>query len=247
MLVTRAQAQASSFSQLLESKGAEVTVIPTIQIRPRPTSELDQAALASRNYNWLFLTSTNAAEIFLDRVRALRLDALPAVCTIGPATAKAVQSRGWNVALVPETYQAEGVVESFTLKLGSDLSNIRILLPRASKARNLLPEALRRQGAEIDVIPIYDTIIPEEYKRQLRDFLDTTTPDLVTFTSSSTVHHFATLAKDHPKLQSLRCAAIGPITAETAADYGLKIVVEPRKSTVPELAEAILEYFREKD
>jgi uroporphyrinogen III methyltransferase/synthase len=249
ILITRSKTQVSSFSRLLSAAGATVLEVPTIEIRPRPTEELDLVARAASRYDWMFLTSANAAVILLDRMLALGLQGeadTPPICTIGPATARAVRDRGWKVDLVPSTYQAEGIIEDFLGMLGKQIKGIRIIIPRASRAREILPEALTAAGALVDVIPIYDTVDPEGGAEQLRSVLDNHTPDLVTFTSSSTVHNFVRLAADHPKVELLKYASIGPITTETALSYDLQVVVQPKHSTVPALAEAIEDYFEPK-
>ncbi len=247
ILVTRSGPQSGSFSRLLAERGATVLEAPTIEIRPRPIPELDSVARDVFDYDWLFLTSANAAAIVLDRIEALGLagkQAFPPICTIGPATAQVVERRGWRVELVPSTYQAEGVVADFLDLLGSRMMGVRILLPRASRARNILPKELRSAGALVDVRPVYDTIIPEGGSERIRSLLDEHDPDLVTFTSSSTVHHFIKLAAGHPKVSHLRYGVIGPITAETARSYDLQVVVQPKSFTVPDLAEAIAAFFR---
>ncbi len=245
--ITRSAAQASQFSELLEAAGARVVETPTIEIRPRMSPQLDAAIQNLQRFDWLMLTSPNGAEIFLGRAAELGQvppqGRFPRVCTIGPATARVVESFNLGVDLTPSVYQAEGVLDDFANYHQGGIEGLRILLPRASKAREILPDELRRQGARVDLIPVYDTVVPEEGRQRLREALQGPPPDLVTFTSSSTVHNFVALADEEEKLKSLRYAAIGPITAATAAEYGLRVVVQPSKSTIPDLVEAIRESF----
>ncbi len=252
ILITRAQGQAPEFQHLLEKAGAQVLHLPTIEIRPRPDAELDHAVEALKRCDWLMFTSANAVEIFMDRAEALgKLPApkgdspLPKICTIGPATADKVKSYGYAVDLVPELYQAEGILKDFLDVNGGRVEGLRILLPRASRARELLPRTLREQGAEVNLIEVYDTVVPEESRTRLTRLLKSQPPDLITFTSSSTVSHFAILAKETEDLRQFRCAVIGPITAATAREHGLTIVVQAKRSSVPDLVRAIEHYFQQ--
>ena len=252
ILITRAQGQAPEFQHLLEKAGARVLHLPTIEIRPRPDEELDHAVEALKSCDWLMFTSANAVEILLDRAQALGKlptpkgdSPLPKICTIGPATADKVKSYGYAVDLVPELYQAEGILKDFLDFNGGRVEGLRILLPRASRARELLPQTLRKQGAEVNLIKVYDTVVPEGSRSKLTQLFKSQPPDLITFTSSSTVSNFATLAEKVEDVQQFRCAVIGPITAATAREHGLKIVVQAEKSSVPDLVRAIEHYFQQ--
>ncbi|MFQ5929937.1 MAG: uroporphyrinogen-III synthase [Acidobacteriota bacterium] len=252
ILITRSQAQASEFRRLLEKAGAKVLEVPTIEIRPAHSPELDSAIMRLGSYDWLMFTSVNGVEIFMQRAQELgRLpvpeanSSLPKICTIGPATARKVESYGYLVELVPELYQAEGVLRDFLHFNQGQIKGLRILLPRARKARELLPKRLREQGAEVDLIPVYDTVVPEESRFTLAELLRSESPDLITFTSSSTVRNFVTLTEEDEDLKRYHYAAIGPITAATAQEYGLDIVVQAEKFSIPDLVAAIGRYFSE--
>ena len=251
ILITRARGQAPEFRRMLEQQGAHVVELPTIEIRPRPDSDLDLAVQGLDHCDWLMFTSSNAVEIFLDRAQQLeRLPiessntALPKICTIGPATAEKVESYGYSVDLVPRLYQAEGVLEDFLNFHEGQIKGLRILIPSASEARELLPRTLRGHGADVNLVPIYDTVIPEESYSQLKQLLNTDSPDMITFTSSSTVKNFVALAEGVQEIQEYPCAVIGPITAETATEFSLNVVVHPEKSTLTEMVEAMGRYFQ---
>ncbi len=247
ILITRSKRQAPELRELLEARGATVLEVPTISIRPRQSPELDESIRELATYDWLMFTSVNGVEVFLERAKVLaasETSELPRTCCIGPATARRVQEYGYQVDLLPQLYQAEGILEEFLDLHGRRIEGLRILLPRASQAREILPEVLRQQGAEVTVIPVYDTVAPEEGKPALQAALQGAPPDLVTFTSSSTVRNFHALAIDAEiDLTQLRCAAIGPITASTAAELGFEVVVQPGKSTIPDLVDAIEQHL----
>lgn len=250
ILITRSRAQASPLSRLLEQKGATILEIPTIQIQVRPEEELDQAVRRIPSVDWLIFTSPNGAEIFLARARRADSPAgnipaaqWPRIATIGPATRSVVERFGLSVDLVPRRYRAEDLAEALAEVHAEGLGGLRFLLPRASRAREVLPRELKRLGAEVLVIPIYDTALPEDSRESLRRVLSDEPPDLVTFTSSSTVYHFVELAGRETDVGRLRCAAIGPVTAETARECGFEVVAEAEEYTLTGLVAAIEDYF----
>ncbi len=249
ILITRSPSQAGDFTHLLTAQGASVLEVPAIEIRPRPEKEIYAILERLSEYDWVIFTSANGVEVLLGQAHRLGISVLdeaetrPSVCAIGPATADKVRDYGGRVDLVPSRYQAEGILESFLERTPPPLSGLKILIPRASRARSILPRRLRELEAEVDVLPVYDTIVPPGSREKLSQVLHNQEPDLVTFTSSSTVRHFVSLAEDHQKLKGYRCAVIGPITAETAEEYGLQVVLQARKSTIPDLVEAIVCYF----
>jgi len=245
IVVTRTRDQASEFSQRLEEHGAQVIEIPTIKIVPHFNPELDRALRNLDSYDWLLFTSVNGVEFFFQRFEELRtaFSQFPQICVIGPATADRVREKGFEVDLQPELYQAEGVIAEFEGMDPGVVSQLRILLPRARVAREILPARLSELGAQVDLIPVYDTLIPEQSRQQLNELLSVGPVDLITFTSSSTVRHFVELVDDISTLRRLRYGAIGPITASTALEHGLQVVVEAEKSTIPDFVASIVEYF----
>lgn len=249
ILITRTEKQSGSFQRLLEESGATVLQVPTIEIVALNPERLDRAIQEIAAYHWLFFTSANAVDLFFQRYQAVgKGKLLPRICSIGPATSDRVREMGAEVFLQPSLFQAEGILEEFAGLYAGDLSGLRILLPRARVARQILPEQLEAGGAAVDLIPVYDTRIPEESRFRLRQILSEEPPDLVTFTSSSTVRHFSELLSGLPGVpqEDLDCAAIGPITAETARGEGFRVVCMPASSTVPDLVREIESYFQSK-
>jgi uroporphyrinogen III methyltransferase/synthase len=250
ILITRSRSQAAGFRESLERAGARVLEVPAIEIRPRMSPQLDQAILQLESYDWLFFTSANAAAIFADQVAHLRPEfsperlERPRLCAIGPATSEKIRAYRYRVDLVPRVFQAEGVVDEFVELQQGRLEGVRILLPRAAQAREILPEELKRHGAIVDLIPVYDTVLPEGTAHSMQELLQQVKIDMISFTSSSTVRNFVQAAGTEVDLSRFQYAAIGPITAATAKEYGLAITVLPTRWTVPDLAQAIIEYFK---
>ncbi len=247
IVITRPRVQASRFGELLEQQGAEVFQFPTIETVPVASyAQLDAALDKLSAYHWLIFTSVNGVQYFFSRLRARQQDirslGTVRIAAIGPETARTVEALHLRVDVMPEEYRAEAL---FTV-LGN-VNGQRILLPRATIARAVLPQELRAMGAQVDEIPVYQTIRPQNGRpEELRELLKEGKIDLVTFTSSSTVRNFVALfPEDNPSvlLGKTRVGCIGPITADTAREFGLEVAIQPRTYTIPAFAEAIVQYF----
>jgi uroporphyrinogen-III synthase len=244
VLTTRASKQAGGLSRPLEELGADVIEIPTIEIRPPSSFEPMDAALRDINrYDWLILTSVNGAEALFERLTKLRIELANLnhlqVAAIGPATRREIERHGLKVAVTPEKYIAESVVEA----LRGKTEGKRVLLVRAKIARDVLPTELKKAGATVDVVEAYETHIPSGAKAKLNKlFADASArPDIVTFTSSSTVKNFLSLLdKEHRHtLREVWLASIGPVTSETLRSAGFKPNIEAVEYTMEGLALAI--------
>jgi uroporphyrinogen-III synthase len=252
VLVGRARHQASALSAGLREHGAAVLEIPFIEIqRPRTYKLIDEALARLHQYQWIIFTSVNGVDAFFERLdeKGINRKELRQVkiAAIGPATQKAIEGQGKQVDVVPKDYVAESVVES----LRELVNGKRILLARARVARDVIPVALTKLGATVDVVEVYETVIPKESRRELRVALKNpkARPNIVTFTSSSTARHFAALlAKDESgqldvsrvDLSDIRFASIGPITSATLRELGLRADIEAKKYTIPGLIAAIV-------
>ena len=248
IVVTRARAQAQRFVQLLEAAGARVLQAPTIVIEPPASWEpLDTALAALDSFTWLIFTSVNGVAMVDRRLVARGTPwaaiARKRVAAIGPATADALAEHGVRVEAVPAEYRAEGLVERLRVVLGpAD----RVLLPRAKDTRDILVVELRRLGVSVTEVPAYQTRRVEDGVVRLREALASGNVDAVTFTSSSTARNFAEQFSEDERSAwrgKTAVASIGPITAATAAEYGLATDVMPTEYTIPALARALADYF----
>lgn len=251
IVVTRAREQASGMVDQLAALGANVIQCPTIEIRPlADTSLLDKAAGSLASYDWLLFTSANGVDVFWQRLAALGLDsrALAAckVGAIGPATAQSLRQQGIVADLVPRRFVAESVVEA--LLATGPVTGKKILLPRAAVARDVLPDELRKAGATVDVVPVYETMPASAEKQAVLDLLDAGKLDCITFASSSTVDNFLDIIPAESLLAhpETKLAAIGPITSQNLQKHGLCASIEPEEYTIPALVKAIADYFAEK-
>ena len=251
VLVTRALEQAGAFAGALEKDGAEVVAFPTIKtIGPPNWAPLDAAIKNLSGYDWAIFTSVNGVKYFFGRLEKLGLDARELkgvkICAVGPMTAKAIEEMRLRVDLTPGEYVAEGLLSSLGRR---GIKGKRFLLPRALKAREVLPDEIRALGGHIDVAPAYRTVKPAKAAAELKRMFEEKEIDAVTFTSSSTVTNFvSTFKKTEIKklLEGVTIACIGPVTANTAKECGLSVDVMPGKYTIPALCAAMAEHFKEK-
>lgn len=248
IVVTRARAQAGGLAGRIEELGGEVIEFPTIEIRPPESfAPLDAAIARIADYHWLIFTSVNGVEQFLAR---FELSGKPSaefqskrVAAIGPLTAERLKGAGIQSCVVPEQYQAEGVLD--VLK-PDELHGKRVLIPRAAKAREILPATLRRWGAAVDVVEAYRTVIPKPDVSRLSSLLREGAVDVVTFTSSSTAVNFAKLfggKKLSEILGATAIACIGPITEATVRELGGNADLVSAEFTIPGLVRAMVEFF----
>jgi uroporphyrinogen III methyltransferase/synthase len=252
-VITRAQIQADEFVAELERYGADVVLCPTIEIRELESYErLDEAIEHLYGYDWLIFTSVNGVEHFFKRLQARERDASDLdelkVCAIGEATAEKLRDLHVHVDVIPEEFKAEGVFAALERFVGSaeGLKGLNVLIPRASVARDYLPKALEESGARVDVVPAYRTSLPADLDRGRVAAILSGSADCIAFTSSSTVKNLARLFDTEDLSEALAgvvIACIGDITATTAADYSLRVEIQPQQFTIPSLARAIADYF----
>jgi len=245
ILVGRARHQASALSAGLKALGAEVIEIPFIEIgSPKTYKPLDSALKRIQEYEWLILTSVNGAEALGQRLKHLQIKphtlAHLRIVAIGPATRDAITRLGLKVAVVPDRYIAESLVE----RLRDKVDGKRVLLARAKIARDVIPRELRKTGARVDVVEAYETVVPQSSKRQLRVVMNDPNrrPHVITFTSSSTVRNFAALlgGRGRPPHTNIKFASIGPVTSATLRELDFPVDIETKEYTIPGLVKAIL-------
>jgi len=251
--VTRAAAQAGDLSRLLRAAGATVVGVPAIAFAdPRSWRAADAALATLDRFDLLVVTSVNGVERFLRRARRRRaprsvLRSIPVVA-IGPATAAAARRGGLRVAAVPERFRAEGLAALLRrLRIGPragarDARGARVLLPRAAEAREAVPEALRRLGARVAVVPVYRTVPARRGRGKVTRALRAARLDLVTFASAATARHFVHgfAPADRRRLRRVPAAAIGPVTAQEVRRLGFRVAAMPRRATIPDLVGAIV-------
>jgi uroporphyrinogen III methyltransferase/synthase len=228
--VTRARAQASGLARRLRELGAAVVEAPAIRIEP-----LGGPAPDLKTYDLVCLTSPNGVRLLFERLFEAGLDARAfagvTVAAIGPGTTAALRERGVIADIVPERSVAESLLEALAGRPAK-----RALVARARDARDVLPTGLREQGAEVEILPLYETVAESLSPAQLEALARA---DYVTFTSSSTVERLLDAAGGRG-LGHARLVSIGPVTSATLRERGLQPDVEAEAHDIDGLVEALL-------
>lgn len=220
-VVTREKSQGEQLLADLQSLGARAISLPTIAFREPPSGDIIAKSLEQLpQFDWLVFTSVNGVHYFFQRLAESEFDHRSLGNTkfacIGPKTAEALAVQGFRSNLVPESFVAESLLDAFHKEEGQSLEGLRILIPRAEVAREILPQTLRERGAEVVVAPVYQTFSPQHSASDLKAI---PAEAKVLFTSSSTVTHWI----ESTGRTDLSCFCIGPITAKTAREQNLRI------------------------
>ena len=235
VLVTRAREQAATFTKLIEEREGISIEIPLISFEPRKLNSLQLS-----EFSWILFTSANGVRFFLKQVTVPKDLKIAAV---GSKTAKALKRHGIQIDLMPDDFVAEGLISALAKHAKPDE---KILLPRGNLGRALLPGQLSELGYDVTDLPIYDTVIPFDSKAALIEVVENRTCDVITFTSSSTVHHFVQLlGANHLKdqLKGITIVVIGPITEKTLRSYGIVPQIVPEQYTIEGMLESMEDFF----
>ena len=249
VLVTREHSL--GFEPLAEL-GAEIIEFHTVKIVPPESwDELDRAIESIRSYDWLLLTSGNGVHYFFRRLFEKGTDIRELkgikICAIGSKTASMINKFGIHVDLVPEKFRAEGLIQSFEAHYGkTGLKNVRFLLPRAEKAREVFPDRIRELGGAIDVPAAYRAVKPEIHGRRLKRFFKEGKITIATFTSAATFNNFMEMMGEDAGalLQDVAISVIGPVTAQAIEKAGLKVSIMPEEATIEAMVNEIIHWAR---
>jgi uroporphyrinogen III methyltransferase/synthase len=222
--VTRARAQASGLAARLRALGARVVEAPAIRIEALPVELSDLGT-----YDLIVLTSPNGVDELFRHVRDARALTGPTIAVIGPGTAAALRAHGIEADIVPQRAVGEGLAEALAAR-----SFPRALVARAQDARDVVPDALRDAGSEVDVVDLYRTV-PEPLGAAARAAALET--DWATFTSASSARFFHAAAGT---LDGPRLASIGPVTSATLRELGYEPDLEAEDHTPDGLVAALV-------
>jgi uroporphyrinogen III methyltransferase/synthase len=253
ILLTR---EGSSGFERLAELGAELIEFPTIKIAPPESwEEMDYSIngilSGNRVPRWLIFTSANGVKYFMERFYALDGDIRDlggiSICAVGPKTSARVRELGMKVDLVPDEFNAEGLIESFRGLSGTgDLKGMRFLLPRADVAREKFPDAVREMGGEIDVPAAYRAVVPSRRPKRLKQFMREGRISVATFTSGATFKNFLELMDGAEELlKDVAIAVIGPVTKRAVERAGLKVDIMPEVATIEAMADEIVKWAME--
>ena len=250
VLVTRSREQSRRIAERIADLGGEPVLFPTIRILPPDDfGPLDDSIRRISEFDWVIFTSVNGVERFFQRFFQVQEDirrmAGPRIGAIGPVTASAIRQHGLKVDLLAGEFVAEGLLSSL---VPNQVRGKKFLIPRAEKAREVLPLGLVDMGGEVEVVAVYRTGLPSDNDVDgIREMLTGKKLDAITFTSSSTVTHFVEMLREKDLsflLDGVAVASIGPVTSATARENGLPVAVEARTYTIDGLIEALCGHFR---
>jgi uroporphyrinogen III methyltransferase / synthase len=248
VLVPRTKDQAGEMSERLTSYGALPVEVPTIAVEPpRSPAQMERAVkgLVDGRFQWVVFTSTNSVRAVWEKFGEFGLDARAfsgvKIACVGESTADRVRAFGISPELVPAGEQSSlGLLDDFP-EYDSIFDPVnRVLLPRADIATETLAEGLRERGWEIEDVTAYRTVRAAPPPATTREMIKTGGFDAVCFTSSSTVRNLVGIA-GKPHARTI-IACIGPKTAETAAEFGLRVDVQPDTAAVGPLVDALAEH-----
>ena len=198
------------------------------------------------NYEWFILTSQNGVRFFFKLIEKYDVPrhTLPKIAVIGTKTEEELVRYGYKADFIPKQFVAEAFVEEFVSKLDGDT---QVLLAKGNLARTIIAEAINQVGASCDEVIVYETVLPKESVQQLVHVLREREAEVITFTSSSTIHHFMQIVEQyqlHPYLESLIIACIGPVAKKTALQYGLKVDICPEVYTTEAMLKDLAIYLQ---
>lgn len=245
--------------EVLEDLGAEIFEFPTIKIVPPENyKDLDESIDKIEAYDWIIFTSSNGFKFFMQRILEKDKDIRDLkgvkICAIGKKTAEIIKGYGIKVDLIPDEFNAEGLIEAFLKNQKSrvksqesevrdqDLKGLKILLPRAEVAREIFPEMVRRLGGEIDTPVTYRSIKPEKHGKRLKRFLKEGRITVATFTSAATFNNFLDIMGEDALdiLKDVAIAVIGPVTAKAVEKKGLTVSIIPEEATIKAMVDEII-------
>ena len=252
VLVTRPREQAAELVDRLTALGADTVEAPMIRIAPpEDPIPLHEAASDPAAFDWIVFTSTNAVQSFMNALleggRDVRMLKGPQLCAVGPGTGEKLLHYGIKVDLIPDEFRAEAVASA--LQAHGPIEGVRVLLPRADIAREVIADALRAAGALVTDVVAYRTVLedaqreddPDVYGQLLEGRID-----VVTFTSASAVRNFSKLYGAEQAADLLRktvVAVIGPVTADAARQLAIPVTIQPQSYTIPALVDAITAHY----
>lgn len=245
IVVTRTREQAGEFSRQLASLGADVMELPTIRIAD-PTDKRDfaEAVVDSPHYDWLVFSSPNGVKRFFRAFFAVYEDIRELggarLAAIGSGTAAELKKFGLMVDVMPNKAVAEELIAEFDRKADEfgGVAHSTMLWVHSEQSRRVIYDELMKRHAIVDECVAYNSVPETEDPSGCRARLLSEGADIITFTSSGTVHHF--MALQIPLPPECAIVSIGPVTTATLAEYGLKPTAEATNHTIPSLVEAIV-------
>ncbi|WP_227936698.1 uroporphyrinogen-III synthase [Alkalihalobacillus deserti] len=241
ILVTRAKEQAQDLSFLISKQGGTAIEVPLIAFQAVSSQDLESVIHNLKSYQWLIFTSANGVRFFIEELKKIRQHIQQGalkIAVVGTKTEQMLEYYQLKADLLPDHFVAEGLVEALAKQV---VRGDRVLVARGNLGRKELIDGLTEVGAVVDDLSVYETVHPPEAKDKLEQVITSLgTLDYITFTSSSTVHHFMEIIQEKGINVQAKIACIGPIAARTAEKYGLTVDLMPSTYTVEHLVEQLI-------
>lgn len=242
VLITRELEDSRPFAEKIVTNGGIPVTVPLVGFQAVALNEENKCKITSlHEYDWIVFTSKKGVEYFFEQVGDVHL---PCIAVIGDKTKQVLEKLGFQPHFVPTEFVAECFVEEFVPLLKA---NSKVLLVKGNLARTLIAEQIQKAKSICDEVIIYENRMPIESKEKLREVLTYEGIDIITFASSSSVHHFMKVIETyrlHDYISSSTIACIGPVAKKTAEQYGLYVDVCANKYTMDGLFESLLHYFK---
>lgn len=249
ILVTRSDVQAERLCALVRDRGGIPVFFPTVLLLPpEDPAPLEDALSRLAEFDWLLLTSANAARFFLERAASRGIGSLPPglrVASVGPGTAREIRDRGFPVHLTAAVHTAEGLAESLA---SEGIPGKRFLFPRALAGRETLPEEIARRGGTVETVTAYRNVAPPKDEAAAAEIL-ANPPDICTFASPSAFRNFFLLLGEEAAVSVLsrsRIAVIGEVTAAAVEERNFRVHILPKRYTLSGMLDAIGERLASK-
>ncbi|MBP0000936.1 MAG: uroporphyrinogen-III C-methyltransferase [Cyanobacteria bacterium SID2] len=246
VLVTRSTGQSSDFQGMLSAAGANALSTPALEIGPPSSWEALDAAIDRRSeFDWVIFSSSNGVDFLFDRLQNKGLDARALaglkIAVVGRKTAKSLDRRGLQPDFIPPDFVADSLVEHFP----EPVAGRRFLCPRVETGgRELLMRQFTEAGAQVTMVPAYESRCPAALTPEALSALRQGTVDVVTFASSKTVKNFDRLveAAGGISLEKVALASIGPQTTESCLKYFDRCDLEAEEFTIDGLYQSIVRW-----
>lgn len=247
VVITRPKERSRVLAKLIEDNGGIPIIIPTLELQLVKSPELIRIAEEIESFDWIIFTSPAGVRSFFELYPSKIIPCKIAV--IGIKTEEVLNEYDNTPDIIPESFTAEGLLESFK---DIDLKDKKVALPRTLSARKVLPDGLKKYGANVLVAEAYTSAIPKDKTQilKLSELILNKDIDIITFTSPLTVKNLLDVIKKHNPIEyedvlktlrdDITIASIGPITGKMLAEYNLK-AIEPKKYTVKDMIEALIE------
>lgn len=247
IVITRDKDQATGLIDVLETYGAECLVFPTIKISAVDDwTECDEALQEINSYQWIIFSSANGIRYFLGRTRELKSTPYKnKIAVVGKKTLWELESLGLKADLIPDTFSAAGLIESFK---NEKIADNKILIPTSEIARDELQIGLKNLGANVNRITVYQNECRQDQSTEhILNAIEQNSMDAVLFLSPSAFECFTKIlgpqACGNLKKTKVVIAAIGTTTATAIESAGFKVGIIPEKGLQESMVQAVVNYF----